>query len=44
VGLTAFALSQIYPMNRNVAAYAVIVSTLLSMITLPVISGLLAVR
>jgi malonate transporter len=41
VGLTAFALSQIYPMNRNVAAYAVIMSTILSMITLPILSGLL---
>lgn len=41
VGLTSFALSQIYPVNKPMTAYAVILSTLISVITLPFLAKLL---
>jgi predicted permease len=40
-GLTAFALSQSYPMDRDCIAQAVIISTFLSMITLPLLAAMM---
>ncbi|MBD3304207.1 hypothetical protein GF343_03610 [Candidatus Woesearchaeota archaeon] len=39
--LTWFALSQIYPMNKTIVVYTIIISTILSVITLPIITTLL---
>lgn len=39
--LTWFALSQIYPLDKTIVVYTIIISTILSVITLPIITALL---